>query len=171
MFGDAARAERVALTATLVALIAGGAWVAIPFAPVPLTLQTLFVLVSGILLRRWGFLPALCYLVLGALGLPVFHNGLAGIGVLLGPTGGFIAGFVVAGLIAGLAYERRERTVRIAGLVIADLAVYAFGAGWLAVSSGMPVIAAIGIGVLPFIPGDAVKTAAAYGLGTRLEDQ
>jgi biotin transport system substrate-specific component len=100
MFGDAARAERAALTATLVALIGAGAWVSVPFVPVPLTLQTLFVLLSGVLLRRWGFLPPLCYLALGALGLPVFHNGLAGIGVLLGPTGGFVIGFVVAGLVA-----------------------------------------------------------------------
>ncbi len=85
MFGDVARAERAAMTATLAALIAAGAWISIPFVPVPLTLQTLFVLLSGILLRRWGFLPPLGYLALGALGLPVFHNGLAGAGVLLVP--------------------------------------------------------------------------------------
>ncbi len=148
MFGDTARAERAALTATLVALIAAGAWVSIPFVPVPLTLQTLFVLLSGVLLRRWGFFPPLCYLVLGAVGLPVFHNGLAGIGVLLGPTGGFMAGFVVAGLVAGLAYERYERSVRMVGLVLAGLAVYAFGAAWLAVSTGMPLTAAVVVGVL-----------------------
>jgi biotin transport system substrate-specific component len=169
MFGDAARAERVALTATFVALIAAGAWVSIPFVPVPLTLQTLFVLLSGMLLRRWGFLPPLCYLVLGAVGLPIFHNGLAGIGVLLGPTGGFVAGFVAAGLIAGLAYERRERSVRMVGLVLAGLAVYAFGAAWLAISTGMPLTAAVLVGVLPFLPGDALKTATAYTLGTRIE--
>lgn len=169
MFGDAARAERAAMTATLVALIGAGAWVAVPFVPVPLTLQTLFVLLSGVLLRRWGFFPPLCYLVLGALGLPVFHNGLAGVGVLLGPTGGFVAGFVLAGLIAGLAYERRERPVRLAGLALASLAVYASGAAWLAVSTGMPLGAAVAVGVLPFVPGDVLKTAAAYALGARME--
>lgn len=170
MFGDASRAERTALTATLVALIGAGAWISIPFVPVPLTLQTLFVLLSGVVLRRWGFLPPLCYLLLGALGLPVFHNGLAGVGVLLGPTGGFVAGFVVAGLIAGLAYERRERSVRSIGLIAAGLAVYAFGAGWLVLSAGMTLSAAFAVGALPFLPGDAVKTAAAYLIGGRLEE-
>lgn len=169
MFGDAARAERAALTATLVALIAAGAWVSIPFVPVPLTLQTFFVLLSGVLLRRWGFLPPLCYLVLGSLGLPVFHNGLAGVGVLFGPTGGFMAGFVAAGFLAGLAYERRERSVRMVGLVLAGLAVYAFGAAWLTASTGMPITAAVAVGALPFLPGDALKTAAAYVLGKRFE--
>jgi biotin transport system substrate-specific component len=169
VFGDAARAERAALTATLVALIGAGAWVSIPFVPVPLTLQTFFVLLSGVLLRRWGFLPPLCYLVLGALGLPVFHNGLAGVGVLLGPTGGFIVGFVLGGLVAGLAYERREPPVRVAGLVLASCAIYASGTAWLMVSTGMPLPAAVAVGVLPFLPGDALKTAAAYTLGARLE--
>ncbi|NLX49798.1 MAG: biotin transporter BioY [Methanospirillum sp.] len=169
MYGDTARAERAALTATLVALIGAGAWVAIPFVPVPLTLQTLFVLLSGVLLRRWGFLPPLCYLLLGVFGLPVFHNGLAGTGVLLGPTGGYVAGFVAGGLLAGLAYECRERPVRLAGLVVADLAIYACGAGWLALSAGASLPAAVGVGVLPFLPGDALKTAAAYALGERLE--
>jgi biotin transport system substrate-specific component len=169
MFGDSARAERAALTATLVALIGAGAWVSIPFVPVPLTLQTLFVLLSGVLLRRWGFLPPLCYLVLGALGLPVFHNGLAGVGVLLGPTGGFIAGFVVAGLVAGLAYERPEPPFRAAGLALAGLAVYLCGAGWLVLSAGTTLPAALAVGALPFLPGDVLKTAAAYALGERLE--
>jgi biotin transport system substrate-specific component len=169
MFGDVRRAERAALTATLVALIGAGAWCSVPFVPVPLTLQTLFVLLSGVLLRRWGFLPPLAYLVLGALGLPVFHNGLAGIGVLLGPTGGFVAGFVAAGLIAGLAYESDRRSVRMAGLVLATLAIYAFGTGWLVLSSGMTIPAAVAIAVLPFLPGDALKAAVAYTLGRRLE--
>lgn len=171
MFGDTARAERAALTATLVALIGAGAWISIPFVPVPLTLQTFFVLLSGVLLRRWGFLPPLCYLLLGALGLPVFHNGLAGVGVLLGPTGGFIVGFVLAGLVAGFAYERRERPVRMAGLALGGLAVYLCGAGWLVLSAGTALPAALAVGALPFIPGDALKTAAAYALGQRLEER
>ena len=171
MFGDLSRAERMALSATLVALIGAGAWISIPFVPVPLTLQTLFVLLSGVLLRRWGFLPPLLYLLLGALGLPVFHNGLAGVGILLGPTGGFIVGFVVAGLVSGIAYERRERPVRVAGLVLAGLAVYLCGAGWLVISSGMTLPAALAVGALPFIPGDALKTIAAYALGERLEER
>ncbi len=136
MFGDTARAERAALTATLVALIGAGAWISIPFVPVPLTLQTFFVLLSGVLL--------------------------AGLGVLLGPTGGFIVGFVLAGLVAGFAYERRERPVRMAGLALGGLAVYLCGAGWLVLSAGTALPAALAVGALPFIPGDALKTAADF---------
>lgn len=168
MFGDLPTATRTALTATFVALIALGAWISIPFVPVPLTLQTFFVLLAGVLLGRWGFLPPLCYVVLGALGLPVFHNGLSGVGVLLGPTGGFLLGFVVAGLVVGLAYERTGKAARMAGLALGTLAIYACGTAWMQLSTGMTLSAAIVVGALPFLPGDAVKGAAAYLLGERL---
>jgi len=168
MFGDLPTATRTALTATFVALIALGAWISIPFVPVPLTLQTFFVLLAGVLLGRWGFLPPLCYVVLGALGLPVFHNGLSGVGVLLGPTGGFLLGFVVAGLVVGLAYERTGKAARIAGLALGTLAIYTCGAAWMQLSTGMTLLAAFVVGVLPFLPGDVVKGAAAYLLGERL---
>ena len=168
MFGDLPTATRTALTATFVALIALGAWISIPFVPVPLTLQTFFVLLAGVLLGRWGFLPPLCYVVLGALGLPVFHNGLSGVGVLLGPTGGFLLGFVVAGLMVGLAYERTGKAGRMVGLALGRLAIYACGAAWMLLSTGMTLPAAIVVGALPFLPGDAVKGAATYLLGERL---
>ncbi len=168
MFGDLPTATRTALTATFVALIALGAWISIPFVPVPLTLQTLFVLLAGVLLGRWGFLPPLSYAVLGALGLPVFHNGLAGVGVLLGPTGGFLVGFVVAGLVVGLAYERPEAPVRAIGLLLGALAIHGFGVAWMILSTGMALPAAIAVGSLPFLPGDAVKAGAVYLLGDRL---
>ena len=170
MFGDITLATRTALTATFVALIALGAWISIPFVPVPLTLQTLFVLLAGVLLGRWGFVPPLSYMVLGALGLPVFHNGLAGVGVLLGPTGGFIIGFVAAGLVTGLAYEQRGRAVRVTGLVLGTLLVHTFGVAWMVLSTGMSLPAAIAVGSLTFLPGDAVKGAAVYALGDRLRE-
>lgn len=170
MFGDLTLATRTALSATLVALIALGAWISIPFVPVPLTLQTFFVLLAGVLLGRWGFLPPLTYLVLGALGLPVFHNGLAGMGVLLGPTGGFIVGFVASGLVTGMAFERAGRTAQVTGLILGTLLVHAFGVGWMVLSTGMSLPAAIAVGSLPFLPGDAVKGAAVYSLGDRLRE-
>jgi biotin transport system substrate-specific component len=80
-----------------------------------------------------------------------------------------VVGFVAAGLVAGMAYERPERPVRIAGLAIAGLVIYAFGAVWLAASTGMSLMAAVAVGVLPFLLGDAIKTTVAYLLGVRLE--
>ena len=87
----------------------------------PFTLQTLFVLLAGIVMKRYAVIPVSLYVILGALGLPLFHNGIAGVGVLLGPTGGYLTGFIVAALMTGLAYETRRVSVRICGLVSATL--------------------------------------------------
>ncbi|WP_342675982.1 biotin transporter BioY [Methanofollis sp. UBA420] len=168
MYGSEERSRIIAESAGFVALIAAGSWVSIPFVPVPLTLQTFFVLLAGVVMKRWAVVPAALYLLLGLLGLPVFHNGTAGIGVLMGPTGGFIVGFIAAALIAGLAYEKEAEMVRIAGLAAASIAIYLFGVSWLAYSTSMGLVAATLVGMVPFLPGDAVKAAAAYIVGRRL---
>lgn len=168
MFGDLARARLLAGTAAFIGLIALGGWISIPFFPVPLTLQTLFVLLAAAVLHRYAVLPVSLYLLLGALGLPLFHNGAAGIGVLLGPTGGYLLGFIPAALVAGLAYEQRSALVRIAGIMGATLAVYACGITWLMVSTGLALLPAITLGMLPFIPGDCVKAFAAWRIAERL---
>jgi len=169
MYGDERRSRIIAESAGFVALIAAGSWVSIPFFPVPLTLQTFFVLLSGVVMKRWAIVPAGLYMLLGALGLPVFHNGTAGIGVLLGPTGGFVVGFIAASLAAGLAYEHGSDRIRIAGLVAASLLIYLFGVAWLALSTGMGIMAAMMVGMLPFLPGDAIKTAAVFFVARRLQ--
>lgn len=168
MYGDERRSRTIAESAGFIALIAAGSWVSIPFFPVPLTLQTFFVLLAGAVMRRRAVVPVGLYLLLGALGLPVFHNATAGFGVLLGPTGGFIVGFVAAALVAGYAYEHPSDRVRVAGLAAASLLVYLFGVSWLALSTGMGVLAAVIVGMLPFLPGDAVKAAAVFFVARRL---
>jgi biotin transport system substrate-specific component len=168
MFGDIDRARVLTTTATCIALITIGSWISIPFIPVPLTLQTLFVLLSGALLKRYGFLPPLTYLLLGVMNIPVFHNGLSGVGVLLGPTGGFIVGFIPAAAIVGLAYEQERTGVRFAGLAAGTLIIYLCGILWMVSSTGMTVAGALALGVLPFIPGDILKAAAAYLIERRV---
>jgi len=168
MFGDLNRATAVAYSAAFIGLIALGSWVSIPFIPVPLTLQTLFVLLAGAVMKRMAVLPLTLYLILGISGLPLFHNGVSGIGVLLGPTGGYIIGFIPAALLTGLAYERESRRVRITGLVLSTALIYAFGLAWLCWSSGMGLMAAAVIGMVPFLPGDAIKLYAAYMIAERL---
>jgi len=168
MYGNEERASVIARSAGFVALIAAGGWIALPMVPVPITLQTFFVLLSGVVMKRAAVIPAALYVLLGALGLPLFHSGLSGPGVLLGPTGGYLAGFILAAGITGLGYEREEPLVRAGALVLATAAIYVCGAGWLALSTGMPAAAAIAVGVLPFIPGDAVKGMAVYALGRTL---
>jgi biotin transport system substrate-specific component len=168
MHGNPERTRLIAGTATFVALIAAGAWVAIPVGPVPVTLQTFFLLLAAPVMKRHAVVPAAVYLLLGTLNLPVFHAGLSGIGVLLGPSGGFLVGFVPAALVAGLAYETRSRPVRATGLACATGIIYACGVAWLMVSAGLTLPAAFLVGVIPFIPGDILKCAGVFFLGERL---
>lgn len=162
------RAQILAYSGTFIALIAAGSWISIPLPPVPLTLQTLFVLLAGIVMKRYGAIPVALYVLLGAAGLPVFHNGMAGPGVLLGPTGGFLVGFIPAALIVGLAYERESSKWRAAGLIAATVTTYACGVAWLAYSASLSLPQAILLGVAPFAVGEVVKVAAAYTLGERV---
>ena len=166
MFGNRRDAARLTHTALFLSLIIAGSWISVPFIPVPLTLQTLFVLLAGCVMKRDAFIPAGLYILLGALTLPVFHNGSAGIGVLLGPTGGYIIGFVFAALICGIAYEGESTTRRVAGLITATFVILLCGAFWLSVSTGIELGKALVIGVLPFIPGDLLKAAAAHVIAT-----
>ena len=168
MFGDLKRSRIIALSAAFIALIALGSWVSVPFFPVPLTLQTLFVLLAGAVMRRYAVIPVTLYILLGALGLPLFHNGIAGIGILLGPTGGYLIGFIPAALIVGLAYESKSARVHVIGLAMATLIIYAFGIIWLKYSTGMGLAAALAMGMLPFLLGDVIKASAAYMIAQRL---
>jgi len=169
MLDPRGRALLLTRTAAFTGLIAVGAWVSLPFFPVPLTLQTLFVLLAGAVMRRYAVIPTSLYLLLGTLNLPVFHNGTAGLGILLGPTGGYMLGFIPAALIVGLAYEQKRKSVRIFGLIAGSASIYALGTIWLTFSAGLPFYEALVIGVLPFIPGDILKGYAVYLIADRLE--
>jgi biotin transport system substrate-specific component len=168
MFGDLDRSRQITYSAAFIGLITLGSWVSIPFVPVPFTLQTLFVLLAGTVMKRYAVIPVSLYVILGALGLPLFHNGIAGMGVLLGPTGGYLIGFIGAALITGIAYEYPSRPVRICGLAFATLMIYASGIGWLMYSLGLGFLPAFFAGALPFIAGDAIKAGAAYLIAGRL---
>ncbi len=169
MWGDSGRPVLIAGTAAFTGLIAIGSWISVPFVPVPLTLQTLFVILSGAVMRRYAVFPTGLYILMGALNIPVFHSGTAGLAVLLGPTGGYILGFVPGALATGLAYEQKNAVVRIAGIILGLAIIFLCGMIWLSVSAGLSLPMAFLIGVLPFIPGDAVKGYAVYLIAGRLE--
>jgi biotin transport system substrate-specific component len=168
MFGDLERSRIISYSAAFIGLIALGSWISLPIGNIPFTLQTLFVLLAGIIMHRYGAIPVLLYSILGVLGLPLFHNGMAGIGVLLGPSGGYLIGFIFAALVTGLAYEHKSHFIRISGIVAATAGIYLFGVAWLMYSLQLGFIPAVATGVLPFIPGDAIKATAAYLIGQRL---
>lgn len=167
MLSNRERALFITHTGTFAALLAAGAWISIPFVPVPLTLQTLFLFLAAGFMKRYAVAPVLLYLLLGALNFPVFHNGAAGIGVFLGPTGGFLLGFVPAAFVSGLCFERHSWQVQWAGMAMGACIFYACGVAWLSYSSGLSVPAAVLAGAVPFIPGDLIKAFAAYTVTER----
>lgn len=130
----------------------------LPFTPVPITLQTLMVLLSGAMLgSSYGALAMIIYLLLGAIGLPVFSGGSSGIGSLLGPTGGFLLSFPVAAFTIGNLAKTKKLTTLLFAMLVGTLIIYIFGAiqGTLVTHLGL---SAIFVGwILPFIIGDAIK--------------
>ena len=147
-------------------LLAVSAQFKIPLYPVPVTGQTLVVLLIGMTYgTRLGGVTIAAYLFEGALGLPVFAGGAAGVAVLMGPTAGYLFGFLLAATAMGYLAERGiGRTVvsTIAAMVIGNCVIYLCGALWLANFIGSD--QAIAAGVLPFLYGDALKLVVAAGL-------
>ncbi|WOF17296.1 biotin transporter BioY [Methanoplanus sp. FWC-SCC4] len=170
MYGDENRTKIISQTALFIALISIGSYIQIPMFPVPITMQTLFVLLAGCIMKRYAIIPVLLYVILGTIGLPVFHQFTSGPGVLLGPTGGYLIGFVAAAAVVGVIYENDKKLTRIAGLFAGTAIIAIFGVLWLFVSTSMTFGQAFLIGVLPFIPGDIIKTAAAYIIGERINE-
>lgn len=147
------------------ALIALGAQVSVPMWPVPMTLQTLAVLLVGLTMgARLGAASVLAYLAQGAAGLPVFAGGAAGAVFLMGPTAGFLWGFVAMAFLAGWAVERglargMLRTT-LAALAV-SAALYLPGVLWLTAVTPLTLDGAIAAGMMPFVAGDAVKSVLA----------
>lgn len=130
---------------------------------VPVTGQTFAVLMIGSLYgARRGSLCVLAYIAEGAAGLPVFALGRAGPGVLFGPTGGYLAGFIAAAYITGLlaekGWDRRVGTTVLA-MVLGNVAIYAFGLLWLSCIVGIGRVLVVGL--YPFIVGDLLKIVLA----------
>ncbi len=152
-------AGSVALAVTLLALAARIA-VPLPGTPVPVTFQDLTVLAVGLALGpRRGALAVGTYVLLGALGAPVFSNGAGGLGWLMGPTGGYLLAFPVSAAVIGLAGASRRLLPMLGGLAAAHAATFSGGLLQLALVTGMDAGDAVAAGLLPFIPGIAIKSA------------
>jgi biotin transport system substrate-specific component len=153
----------------MAAVTAAAAQITIPLSPVPFTLQVLAVILSGLLLGvRHGALAQTVYVLVGAIGVPVFAGFKGGLGILLGPTGGYLISYPLAAAVAGLAAHTVARASRrralwtgflwgCAGLAV----IYALGATWLAVVAGLSPTEALATGVLPFVIFDLVKVGLA----------
>jgi biotin transport system substrate-specific component len=155
----------------LAALIAAGAYLALPIGPVPIVLQNLFVFLSGLLLGpRWGVASIGVYLMAGALGLPVFAGGVGGIGRFAGPTGGYLLGYLPAVYVIGWISKKSKgrAAVDVFAMVCGSIIIYACGVSWLKILSGLTLAKTLAVGVYPFILGDGVKIAAAVPIAKAL---
>ncbi|MGB7581883.1 MAG: biotin transporter BioY [Sedimentisphaerales bacterium] len=134
----------------------------LPISPVPITGQTFAVLMLAALLgSKRGVLTIIAYLVEGILGLPVFAGGM-GPATLIGPTGGYLVGFVavayVVGKLAEMGWDRRVSTT-IAAMLAGEIVLYTFGVCWLAIMTNIRI--ALAVGLYPFIVGDILKVVLA----------
>jgi biotin transport system substrate-specific component len=157
------------------ALTAVGAYIIIPLPPVPITLQTLFLGLAGALLgARLGALSQIVYLLLGIIGLPVFAGGKAGLGILFGPTGGYLIGFVAAAFVIGKLVALRDRpgfAWLCFSLVAGTAVLYSLGVLQLSLVARLDPVKALAVGVLPFLPGDAVKILLTAAIALKLRDR
>ena len=151
------RARLLAASAIFAGLIAVGGLIAIPFPLVPFTLQTLFVYLSVLKLKRSSLLSVAIYLTMGLVGLPVFAGGAAGYAELVGPRGGFLVGFLAGSATSGFVISGISgwRHSQICALLVCEAII--MGAGWLWLSYWVGMAGALWLGVVLFIPGDAIK--------------
>ena len=159
----------VVLAATAVVAVSAQLAVPIPGTPVPVTLQDLAVLAVGVLLGpvRGGVAIA-SYLVIGAMGAPVFSNGNGGLPWLMGPTGGYLLAFPLAAFVIGHASHRGRLWTLVLGVVAAQFVVFTCGVGQLTWITGSNLRAAIDLGLVPFLPGMALKSVLITIFGTAL---
>ena len=159
------------LTANIVIAISGSILLAllarlsipVPFSPVPITGQTFGILFLGAMLgSRLGTLSVITYISEGIIGLPVFAGGSAGFLSLLGPTGGYLIGFIPAGYLVGFLSEKgwtNKFTTTFITMIIGTSVIFIFGISWLSVTAGFET--ALKIGLYPYLPGAAVKIVLA----------
>lgn len=144
-------------------LIALSAQIVIPLQPVPVTGQTLGVLLAGALLgSKRGAAAVLTYLLQGVVGLPVFAGGTSGLAKVVGPTGGYLIGFVAAAFVVGWLSEKgwdRRFVTMIFSMLIGNGIIYASGLPWLAIYVGWGAV--IKLGLAPFVVGDILKVVLA----------
>jgi biotin transport system substrate-specific component len=170
---EKSRIKKMTFTALAAAFLCvlGPVSIPIPISPVPVSLGLFAVFAAVYSLGiRYGTYAVCIYILLGLVGLPVFSGFAGGAGKLLGPTGGYLIGYIFASLAAGYFIDRSEnRLIQAAGVLSGTFVCYMFGTAWLAFQAGMTFEAALFAGVIPFIPADIVKIIAVCALCPKLK--
>ena len=179
---------QIALMAALQCIISPFA-ITFPFSPVPISLATLMLYLSVYILgKKNAVISCGIYLLIGLVGIPVFAGFTGGIGKVLGPTGGYLIGYLALVFISGwfvekwtVGHEKKGAAsgngwgrylgcfMQGIGMAIGTAVCYLFGSVWLAYQAGMDFTATLGIGVLPFIPGDVVKIVIGVAVGNAVK--
>lgn len=152
----------------------------VPIGPVPISLTSFAIYLSLYVLgMKEGTLSYLIYLLMGLIGLPVFSGFTSGPQKLLGPTGGYLIGFIPMVILSGLVIDHanetkgkvRSQVICFAGMIFGTIICYILGTAWLAYQANMDWKAALFAGVIPFIPGDLAKMAIAALAGPKIRRQ
>lgn len=131
--------------------------ITVPAGPIPLSLATLGIYLSGLLLGwKRGAVSVLVYLAIGLVGIPVFSGFTGGIGQLLGPTGGYLLGYLPLGLVTGLA-QKQKKAIQLLTMAVGTALLYLLGTVFYCFQSGTAFMAAATVCVLPFLPADCIK--------------
>ncbi|MEG0797641.1 MAG: biotin transporter BioY [Acidaminococcaceae bacterium] len=172
------RLRNMMLAGIFAALMVISSYIVIPLGPVPHSMQPLVVLLSGILLgHKWGPISILVWILLGVLGLPVFNQGQAGAVMLVGPTGGFILGFVLCSWLAGILTEKHLEAgmfKTFCFLLVAMVGAYVVGLIGFKLSfqyflqKPMTWERSAILTIAPFLPFDIIKTAIATYVGIKV---
>jgi Uncharacterized conserved protein len=163
------KVKDMTLTAVMAALICVAGPLSIAVGPIPLSLASFAVYLAGAVLgKKQGSLAVALYLLIGMIGIPVFSGFSGGFQKLAGVTGGYLIGYLPCAFLSGLGRETAERKGKIGLmplLMAAGTAVlYAIGTAWFMIQTGNTLGGALGLCVVPFLPGDALKIAAATAL-------
>ncbi len=165
---------QMAVTALVAALLCILSPLSLPIGPVPITLATLIIYLGSYLLgSRLGTLSCLIYLVLGAVGLPVFSGYAGGVAKIVGPTGGYLIGYLPMAFLCGLIIERSGNRLlpSVLGMVLGTAVLYAIGTVWFVVMMKCELLYALTVCVVPFLLGDALKIVLAVLIGKPVRDR
>lgn len=156
---------------TAVTCVLGPLSIPLPFSPVPISLTNFAIFLAIFVLgMKNGTISFIIYLLLGAVGVPVFSSFRGGLQVLAGATGGYLIGFIFLALIMGFALDHFDRKLvpTIIGMIIGMVVCYAFGTVWLAKLLSLSFKEGLMMGVIPYLPGDAAKIIIAAIVGPKL---
>ena len=165
--------RKMVFASLFASMMAVGAYIEIPIpaSPVPITLQTLFVLLAGAILgARWGTLSVIVYFLLGIAGLPVFSGGSSGLGMIFGPTGGFLIGFIFGTFAIGYVSDRfgtEKISLNIVSMLAGLFIIYVFGILQLMNVADLSLSQAIALGIIPYLPGAIIKLVTAAVISSR----